>query len=49
METELARLAGQPGKWDEFLLRLYIKIIHPTCRNNFVVLTVVKNSLQQCL
>jgi hypothetical protein len=26
MEAGLARLARQPGKWDEFLLRLYEKI-----------------------
>ena len=49
MEAGLARLVRQPGKKrDEFLLSLYEKF-HPACRGNFVVLTVVKNSLGRYL
>jgi hypothetical protein len=41
MEAGLARLAGQPGKRDEFLLCLYEKISSR--------LTVVKNNLRRYL
>ena len=49
MEAELAHLAGQPGKRDEFLLCLYEKISSRLpgqfCRFD-IDLTVVKNSQQ---
>jgi hypothetical protein len=52
MEAGLARLARQPSKRDEFLLRLYEKISsrlpeHFCCFD--IVLTVVKNSLRRYL
>ena len=38
METELARLAGQPGKWDEFLLHFIYKKIS-ACSSVFKLLS----------